>query len=163
MLLHIANYSPCIFSLSFTAVTHFCNMTPFHEPLQQNCTPNLRNFMRESISDITKITNHFQFQSFSFLHVLLILSASVSNRAAAHKPCAATETSEKWTACFHITLPLEEQVAEFVVCSLQVATVLLIKGMCFVGWVCGSAYKLVVQQQNWHLCETAGERFYKGP
>lgn len=41
------------------------------------------------------------------------------------------------TASFNITSPLEEQraptEAEPVVCSLRVATVLLIKGMCFVG------------------------------
>lgn len=38
--------------------------------------------------------------------------------------------------------------AESVVFSLHVATVLLIKGMCFVGWLSGIAYKLDEQLQR---------------
>lgn len=69
------------------------------------------------------------------------------------------QKQKKVTACFNITLALKEQLAPtnagragggrgLWFCSVHAATVLLIKGMCFVGRVCGSACKSVVEQQN---------------
>lgn len=86
----------------------------------------------------------------TFIHIFL--STCCPNSVAACIKNAATNIPEKVTACFNVILALAEQLAptgtESVVCSLHVATVLLIRGMCFVGRVCGSAYKLDTPQQN---------------
>lgn len=104
-----------------------------YEASQQNNAATLKDFIWESISDIAKIPNYFQ----SSVSHAVATAGVLPNSAAARIFNAAANISEKLTACFSITLPLEEQLAatgaEPAVCSPQVATVLLIRGMCFVG------------------------------